>query len=168
MSNKFVIQNKKKLVSFNKDIIKKIKSLAKKNNKKRARLCIHLNLKDKTNEMIIALNKKSFISPHIHPNNKSESYFVLEGSMKVYVFNKNGEVQKVINMGTYESGKEFLYRMSKGYYHMPISTSNWCVYHEVYSGPFKKEKDVKYPKWSPNENDPIEVEKFLKRIKYIK
>ena len=88
--------------------------------------------------------------------------------MKVYVFNKNGEVQKVINMGTYESGKEFLYRMSKGYYHMPISTSNWCVYHEVYSGPFKKEKDVKYPKWSPNENDPIEVEKFLKRIKYIK
>ena len=25
-----------------------------------------------------------------------------------------------------------------------------------------KEKDVKYPKWSPNENDPIEVEKFLK------
>ena len=71
MSNNFVIQNKKKLVSFNKDIIKKIKSLAKKNNKKRARLCIHLNLKDKTNEMIIALNKKSFISPHIHPNNKS-------------------------------------------------------------------------------------------------
>ena len=39
-------------------IIKKIKSLAKNNKKKRARLCMHLDLKDKTNEMIIALNKK--------------------------------------------------------------------------------------------------------------
>ena len=65
MSNNFVIQNKKKLVSFNKDILKKIKSLAKKNTKKRARLCIHLNLKDKTNEMIIALNKK-VLSVHIY------------------------------------------------------------------------------------------------------
>ena len=49
---------------------------------------------------------------------------------------------------------------------MPISTSNWCVYHEVYSGPFKKEKDVKYPKWSPNENDPIELKNFLKNKVY--
>ena len=82
--------------------------------------------------------------------------------MKVYVFNKNGEVQKVINMGTYESGKEFLYRMSKGYYHMPISTSNWCVYHEVYSGPFKKEKDVKYPKWRRMRMIQLRLKNFLK------
>ena len=168
MINKFIIQNKKKLITYDKKIVKKIKSLAKKNYKKRARLCMHLDLKDKTNEMIIALNKKSFIAPHIHPNNKSESYFVLEGSMRVYVFNKNGKVIKKINMGTYESGKTFFYRMSKGYYHMPISTSRWCVYHEVYSGPFKKEVDVRYPKWSPDENNSSEVKKFLKKINFIK
>jgi hypothetical protein len=71
-------------------------------------------------------------------------------------------------MGTYDSGKPFFYRMSKGYYHMPISTSNWCVYHEVYSGPFKKKIDVKYPTWSPREDNPKEVEEFLKKIKLIK
>jgi cupin fold WbuC family metalloprotein len=60
---------------------------------------MHLNLKDKTNEMIIALNKKSFIAPHIHPNNKSESYFVIEGSMKVYVFSKKGLIKKNYQYG---------------------------------------------------------------------
>ena len=168
MINEFIIQNKKDLVTYDKKIVKKIKSLAKNNKKKRARLCMHLNLKDKTNEMIIALNKKSFIAPHIHPNNKSESYFVIEGSMKVYVFSKKGLIKKIINMGTYDSGKPFFYRMSKGYYHMPISTSNWCIYHEVYSGPFKKKIDVKYPTWSPREDNPKEVEEFLKKIKLIK
>ena len=116
--------------------------------------------------MIIALSKKSFISPHIHPNKKSESYFIIEGSMNVYVFNKLGKVKKIIKMGTFNSGKNFYYRMSKGYYHMPIAVSKWCVYHEVYSGPFNKSRDVKYPKWAPNENNQIEKKNFLKKIKH--
>ena len=157
---------KKDLVLFDKSIIRKIKYKASKNNKKRARICIHKNLNEKTNEMIIALSKKSFIAPHIHPNNKSESYFIIEGSMNVYVFNKLGKVKKIIKMGTFNSGKIFYYRMSKGYYHMPIAVSKWCVYHEVYSGPFNKSRDVKYPKWAPNEDNQIEKKNFLKKIKH--
>ena len=61
--NKYVIQNKKDLVFFDKKIIKKIKNMALRNEKKRARICIHKSLRNKTNEMIIALNKKSFIAP---------------------------------------------------------------------------------------------------------
>ena len=72
--------------------------------------------------------------------------------MKVYVFNKKGLVKK-INMGTYESGKPFFLECLK-FYHMPISTSNWCIYHEVYSGPFKKKIDVKYPIWGPAKTIP--------------
>ena len=48
---------------------------------------------------------------------------------------------------------------------MPISTSNWCIYHEVYSGPFKKKIDVKYPIWGPSEDNPKEVKDFLKKNK---
>ena len=164
--NKYVIQNKKDLIFYDKKIVKKIKQMALKNQKKRARICIHKSPKNKTNEMIIALNKKSFIAPHIHPNDKSESYFVIEGKMNVYVFDKLGKVKKIVKMGPYNSGKNFFYRMSKGFYHMPIALTEWCVYHEVYSGPFIKSRDVKYPLWSPSENNKDEVKHFLKKIKF--
>ena len=57
--------------------------------------------------------------------------------------------------------------MNKSFFHLPVAVSNWCVYHEVYSGPFKKNCDVKYARWSPVENDKILVRKFLKKIGYI-
>ena len=55
-----IIQNKKDLIVYKKDIVLKIKELAKKTNNKRARVCIHQSIKNKTNEMIIALKKSSY------------------------------------------------------------------------------------------------------------
>ena len=168
--NKYVIQNKKDLVFLSKKIINRIKRKALSNKKKRARICLHKDLSDKTNEMIIALNKKSFVPPHIHPDSKSESYHIIEGRMNIYIFRPNGKLFKVIQMGEKNSKKYFFYRMCKGFYHMPLSQSEWCVYHETYSGPFKKSKDVKFPKWAPNEEDRKGVLNFLREhnIKFTK
>ena len=161
--SKDIIQNKKNLVYLSNKIINKIKKKALSNKRKRARICLHKSVNDKTNEMIIALNKRSFIAPHIHPNQKSESYHIIQGEMDVYVFNSKGKLQKKIQMGEFNSKKNFFYRMCKGYYHMPLAKSEWCIYHEIYSGPFKKNVDVKYPKWAPNENNTKEVNNFLKK-----
>lgn len=161
-----IIQNKKNLVFYKKDLILKIKNLAKLTKNKRARICIHKSTNSKTNEMIIALKKGSYIRPHMHPNSKSESYHVIEGKMNVYVFSKSGKKIKVVKMGNYNSKLNFFYRMNKGYFHFPIAVSNWCVYHEVFSGPFDKKKDVKYAKWSPDENDKLSQGIFLKKIGY--
>tara|TARA_B100001250_G_scaffold413969_1_gene450012 strand:+ start:2314 stop:2814 length:501 start_codon:yes stop_codon:yes gene_type:complete len=163
-----IIQNKKDLIFYNKNIVRKIKELADKTNNKRARVNIHKSLKSKTNEMIIALKKGSYIRPHIHPNSKSESYHVIKGKMNVYVFSKSGKKIKIIKMGDYNSKLNFYYRMNKGYFHLPIAVSNWCVYHEVYSGPFEKDKDVKYATWSPKENNKKIINKFLKKIGFLK
>jgi cupin fold WbuC family metalloprotein len=159
-----IIQNKKDLIFYKKNIIDKIKKLAEKTPNKRARLCIHQSIKNKTNEMIIALKKGSYIQPHIHPNSKSESYHVIEGKMNVFIFSKDGKKKKVIKMGDYKSNLNFFYRMNRGYFHLPIAVSRWCVYHEIYSGPFKKNLDVKYAKWAPKESDKLIVNKFLKKI----
>ena len=114
--------------------------------------------------------KKSFVPPHIHPDSKSESYHIIEGRMNIYIFRPNGKLFKVIQMGEKNSNKYFFYRMCKGFYHMPLSKSEWCVYHETYSGPFKKSKDVKFPKWAPNEEDHKGVLNFLRghNIKFTK
>jgi len=163
-----LIQNKKHLIYYKKKFLKKVKNLANKNVRKRARVCIHTSQKDKTHEMIIVLKRGSYIQPHIHPNSKSESYHVLEGKMDVYVFSKSGKKLKTIKMGDYKSNLNFYYRMGKkNFYHMPIATSNFCVYHEVFSGPFNKKSDVKYSKWSPKESEKKLVNSFLKRIGYL-
>jgi glucose-6-phosphate isomerase len=161
------IQNKNNIATYKKILVKKLKLIGSRNSKKRSRICIHKNNNEKTQEMIIALSNKSFIAPHIHPNGKSESYHVIEGKMNVYIFDKNGKKIKIVKMGDYKSNLDFFYRMSRGYYHMPIAVSKWCIYHEVYSGPFIKYKDVFYPKWAPNEDNKQDVKNFLKNINYF-
>ena len=161
-----IIQNKKDLVFYNNNIVSKIKTLAKKTKNKRARVCIHKNLASKTNEMIIALKKGSYIRPHRHPF-KVRIISCHRRKNGCICFSRKGKKVKVINMGDYKSKLNFYYRMNKSFFHLPVAVSNWCVYHEVYSGPFKKNQDVKYARWSPVENDNISVNKFLKEIGYI-
>tara|TARA_Y100000591_G_C21584654_1_gene570073 strand:- start:35 stop:550 length:516 start_codon:yes stop_codon:yes gene_type:complete len=165
---KDIIRNKENLAYFNSNIFKKLTKLAENSDLFRSRICIHTNNNAKTNEMIIALKRGSYIRPHTHPNFKSESYHIIKGSMTVFVFNKKGNLQKKIKMGEVRTGLNFYYRMSKSYYHMPVATSKYCIYHETYSGPFYKEKDVIFPKWSPNNHDKEKYLKFLKKNKLTK
>ena len=46
---------------------------------------------------------------------------------------------------------------------MPIAVSKYCVYHEIYSGPFLKDNDVRFPKWAPSNENKIELKKFFKK-----
>jgi cupin fold WbuC family metalloprotein len=159
-----IIQNKSVIATYNSSIISKLKKLADKSLNKRSRAIIHLTRDSKVNEMIIVLKKGSYIRPHSHPNKKTESYHLIEGKMSVCIFNKNGKVIKIVKMGNVKSGLDFYYRMNKSTFHMPIAKSKYCVYHEIYSGPFVKEKDVNYSKWSPLESEKEKVKNFLKEI----
>lgn len=162
---KTVINNTKDLLFFDKKIIQRLQKLANKSEKKRSRICCHLSTRNKINEMVIYLKKKSYVRPHIHPSNKSESYTVLKGRMKIFVFNKFGKVKKIIEMGDISSGKNFFYRMSNSFWHMPIAIDTDCIYHETYCGPFIKNKDVKYAPWAPQENDTKKTKIFLDKLR---
>lgn len=160
------VKNKKKLFYFDIKFLEKLKKIADSSKKNRSRICIHTSQKCKTHEMIICLKKNSYIRPHIHPNKKSESYHVIRGRMLVYVFAKTGKIIDIIKMSSPQNKDNFYYRMDKGYYHMPIATSEYCLYHETFSGPFEKNKDVLYAEFAPLENDVDLVKKFLKKIKH--
>ncbi len=165
---KDIIRNKENLVYLNNKIFKKLTKLAENADLLRSRICIHTNNNARTNEMIIALKKGSYIRPHIHPDKKSESYHLIKGKMIVFVFDKKGTLIKKIKMGEAATGLNFYYRMSEGYYHMPVATSKFCIYHETYSGPFIKKKDVIFPKWSPDYKDRKKYLKFLIKNKLTK
>ena len=157
-----IIRNKKNLLVIKKNpLVKRLKYLASNSRNKRSRLCAHVTNKENVNEMIIALQKDSYVGPHTHPKIKSESYLILEGSMNVYIFDDSGRVIKNIKMGPYSSGKQFYYRMKNGYWHMPYAHKEWCIYYETFAGPYVDKSSVITPKWAPDVNDQDEINDFL-------
>ena len=163
-----VIRNKKDLFVTDNSIIKKLKIKAKQSDRKRSRICTHTDNNESVNEMIIALMSDSYVGPHTHPKIKSESYLIIDGFMDVYIFDKIGEVIDKIEMGPHNSGKNFYYRMKRGYWHMPYVPKGWCIYFETFAGPYIDNVSVIRPKWAPNENNKKEVQSFIKDIKKFK
>ena len=74
------------------------------NARKRARLCVHPGPDDKLHEMLIVLDRATYIRPHRHAG-KSESFHVVEGELDVLLFHDDGAVREVVRMGPYRSGR---------------------------------------------------------------
>lgn len=158
------IFNVEDILEISPELVEELKIKAEKSPRKRFRLCMHHSLADQTQEMLIVFRQGTFMPPHRHPQGKSESYHLVEGSMTVYFFDDNGTVIRSIPMEAYGNDKPFLYRLSASYWHMPLITSDWLVYHETYTGPFAKDSDVQFPEWAPDEMDSEAIQKFVSRL----
>ena len=156
-----VIYNTHDILEVTSEMLDELKRKALASPRKRSRLCLHHSNAHQTQEMLIVFHEDTYMAPHRHPKEKSESYHVVEGTMTVYFFDDEGKVIRSIEMGEAGSGKAFLYRIACTAWHMPVPTSEWLVYHETYSGPFEKDYDVEFPPWAPKEGDKKQVKRFL-------
>lgn len=77
VQNNFIVVNKKDL-NF-------LQQKASNNQRKRSRLCTHIDASDPLHEMIIVHKKDNYIQPHKHIN-KSESFHMIEGTAKLFFF----------------------------------------------------------------------------------
>jgi cupin fold WbuC family metalloprotein len=68
------------------------------NHRKRARICAHKTNDDAIHEMLIAISAKSYIHPHKHLG-KSESFHIVDGIVDVVVFDDEGEIVEIIELG---------------------------------------------------------------------
>ncbi len=163
-----IINNKKKIFVCNKPLLNRLRVKAINSNNKRSRVCIHLSRSSQVQEMIIHALKDSYMPPHKHPSGNSETYHVISGKLDLYLFNTKGKILKKISLEEYNKKKnsKFYYRTHSGnFWHMPVVKSKECIFHEIYSGPWKKEYDVKFPKWAPEPEDKERVNLFLKKFK---
>ena len=80
------------------------------NKRQRSRLCAHNEVGDTLHEMLIIHTKDTYVRPHKHLN-KSESFHIVEGSLNVILFDEEGQITDVIQMGNYLSGNFFYYRL---------------------------------------------------------
>ena len=127
--------------------------------RRRARLCAHEKPTDSVHEMIIALRKGAYIAPHKH-RNKAESFHVLEGRLDVVVFNDEGKIQDVVQMGDYASGLPFFYRRRDGAIHTVVVRSPFVIFHETTNGPFVKLRSTIPAPWAADESNPRNVRAF--------
>ena len=132
------------------------------NARKRARLCAHPGPDDKLHEMLIVLDRGTYIRPHRH-GSKAESFHMVEGELDVVIFHDDGAVREVVRMGPYSSGKAFYYRVMEPCYHSVLIHTPFALFHETTNGPFNR-TDTEFAPWSPAEGDEG-VPAFVERMR---
>lgn len=150
------------IVKIDSSEIDRLKNRSTINKRKRIRLCTHNNIDDNLHEMFIVHAKDTYVKPHKHMN-KAESLHIIEGLVDIIVFNDEGDIRDVFQMGDYLSGRKFYQRISDSYYHSMIIRSEFLVFHEATTGPFRK-SDTLFPTWAPEETDINATQKFITQL----
>ena len=132
------------------------------NARKRARLCAHPGPDDKLHEMLIVLDRGTYIRPHRH-SGKAESFHIIEGELDVVIFHDDGSIREVVRMGPYSSGKAFYYRIMDPCYHSVLIHTPYALFLETTNGPFNR-GDTEFAPWSPAEGEPG-VASFVEKIR---
>lgn len=157
-----VYHSTQSLLGIQKGDIQELIEIAKETKRQRARICSHLNGNELLQEMFIVHPKGAYVRPHKHIE-KPESMMILEGEVDFVTFNDNGEIENIMSMGAYHTGKIFYDSMRSSTYHTLMIRSEWLVFLEITKGPFRKEDTIFAP-WSPEENDTEKVREFMNKI----
>jgi len=120
------------------------------------RVCLHTGPNEPFHSMIILERKGKYYRPHKHLK-KGESFHILEGSMGVLSFDKNGNV---LDSCVLNPAGNIIYRVGVDAYHAVMPMSDLVVYHESKQGPFIGEGDSIYPSWAPNGTNTEEAAEY--------
>lgn len=150
------------LSTLGRDDIEWLKTKALKTARQRIRICSHRDSGDLLHEMLIVHARDTYVRPHKHVN-KDESFHVIAGEVDVVLFEENGALCKAIRMGDYTTGKRFYYRLNEPRYHTLLIRSDVLVFHEVTTGPFRREDTIFAP-WGPEEAQTDLRKEFLARV----
>jgi cupin fold WbuC family metalloprotein len=160
--NSEVYHSKENFFSLSKEDINKLINLAKKTTRNRVRFCSHASGQDALHEMFIVHPKGAYVRPHKHIN-KIESMLVIHGEVDYIMFDNDGNVDEIVEMGGVESKKYFYQTIRQDKFHTLIIKSEWLIFLEITNGPFDK-KDTLFAEWSPRDNENKKVAKFMKKI----
>jgi len=161
--NEEVLYTKDEITKISSSDIETLIEMADQTTRKRIRICAHPSLDDPVHDMLIVHFQDTYVRPHKHLN-KDETFHIIQGELKVVIFNDDGAIKSFISMGEYGSGKTFFYRMSKSYFHSVIPSSEVVVFHETTKGPFNKDETI-FPDWAPDERNINDIRMFINKIR---
>lgn len=127
--------------------------------RRRARLCAHPDPSATLHEMVIVHGHMAYVRPHRHLD-KAESLHVLEGTVRALLFDQDGGIVDVVDMGPFGTGRPYFYRMPQGIFHSLLISSDWLVFHEATEGPFDPAR-TEFPSWAPDGSDATAVDHYM-------
>lgn len=130
--------------------------------RRRTRLCTHRSAEDRLHEMLIVHHHDAYVRPHRHVG-RAESMHVIQGETDLVLFDEIGQVTEVIAPGDFASGRPFYYRMSDPIFHALTIRTEWLVFHEVTSGPLRRE-ETSFASWAPPDEDTAAVARYLASV----
>lgn len=136
-----------------------LKTAAATSAKRRARLCFHSDPQAAQQEMLIVMNRSSYVRPHRHLN-RVETLGVIEGCADALLFDESGLLTTVLPMSAPAAGGAFFYRMPPGIFHTLLFRSEWLVFVETTVGPFDPSTSEGAP-WAPTEDQAEAGHAFL-------
>lgn len=155
-----VFYNEESILEVGEDWVSRLKSEAQLSPRRRARLCLHRGSQDSVQEMLIVFCRDALVRPH-RSLDKSESFHVVAGELRVLIFDDNGRVAQTFDMGPPGSGKTFMCRFASGPWYTYIPLSEFIAVHETARGPFLS-SDTVFPNWAPEEGP--ELKAFLTEV----
>lgn len=150
------------VVKIRREDINQLKQVANEGPRKRSRLCAHKDIRSSLHEMVIIHKSDTYVRPHKHVG-KSESFHLIDGEVVLVLFEDDGDIRDVVQMGDYGSGKIFYYRIDEPVFHSILIKSDFVVFHESTEGPFIRE-DTIFAEWSPDISDAESCTKYLEQL----
>lgn len=121
-------------------------SEANKSERLRSHYLLHHSHNDKVQRLLIALVKGSYVEPHCHElSTQWEMFLVIEGQIKVTLYNESGTIQRVFLAGT-ETNTSIV-EFSPHEIHSVECLSTRALMLEVKEGPFDPAFAKKFPQW---------------------
>lgn len=139
-----------------------VKAMAAASQRRRARICAHPDPEDRVHEMLICHARGVYVPPHRH-HGKSESLHVIEGECDVVFFDEQGVLTDVIRVAAPGADGLFYLRINSCSYHCMVPRTDFFVFHETTSGPFRREDNEQAP-WAPAETDAEAVAAHLSSL----
>ena len=154
-----VFHNEEDILTVGADWVSRLKTEADLAPRRRARLCMHQSAEDSVQEMLIAFCRDALVRPH-RSLDKTESIHVVDGELRMIIFDDQGSVIQRFDMGPVSSGKTFVTRLSASPWYAYLPLTDFVVMLETTRGPFDA-SGAAFPEWAPE--DGAELRDFLQQ-----
>lgn len=124
-------------------IVAKLGALAASNPSGKARICFHADPDASLHDMLIALDRKAKMLPHLHLQ-KIESFQIISGEMQINFYNENGQSTGDVKLSA--TAGVFYFRIPAKIAHAVTPLTDLVIFREITDGPFRAE-DTIYPAW---------------------
>ncbi len=122
---------------------------------------LHKHGGDMLQRMLNTLQPGSYIRPHRHAADRSESLLVLSGALLYLTFDDEGGVEEALRL---EAGSaRFGIDIDGGIWHCFMALEPDTTLFEVKPGPYDAETDKEFAPWAPEEYSP-DAEGYLEEL----